>query len=333
MISMKSKDRAKQYLPNKPDKWGWKVWCLCNSDSADKPYLLSFIPYLGKKHTKVSQNGLFFDVVQELTKPMRGSCVRLYTDSAYSSLKTFLYLKKHNIFSTGTCQQNIIGLHPSVKNALKRMPQGTHRIFQDENDKFLTCCLWFDTKPVHFISTEADPTIVCAALRWIGAQYKHISQPSVASKYAERYKSIDFFDSAANKYSIWRHSYRPWHYLFGFCLQSAIINAYILYISTSNLLRPKKFCQSDFRILLGKQLIGSYTVHKYEAKIDPIFVGPDNPGIRMKTHESTRMPSSQGKVCRMHKTHFGKVQCTVYGCLVCNVHLCKSCHIKWHNNV
>ena len=28
VISMKSKDRAKQYLPNKPNKWGWKVWCL-----------------------------------------------------------------------------------------------------------------------------------------------------------------------------------------------------------------------------------------------------------------------------------------------------------------
>ena len=209
VISMKSKDRAKQYLQNKPNKWGWKVWCLCNSDSADKPYLLSFIPYLGKKHTQVSRNGLFFDVVQELTKPMRGLCVRLYTDSAYSSLKTFLYLKKHNIYSTGTCQQNIIGLHPSVKNAPKRMPQGTHQIFQDENDKFLICCLWFDTKPVRFISTEADPTIVCAALHRIGAQYECISQPSVASKYAEWYKSIDFFDSAANKYSIWRRSYRP----------------------------------------------------------------------------------------------------------------------------
>ena len=197
----------------------------------------------------------------------------------------------------------------------------------------MTCCLWFDTKPVHFISTEADPTIVCAALCRIGAQYKRISQPSIASKYAEWYKSIDFFDSVANKYSIWRCSYRPWRYLFGFCLQSAIINAYVLYISTSNLPRPKKFCQSDFRILLDKQLIGSYTVCKYQAKIDPIFVGPDNPGIRMKTHESTRMPSSRGKVCRMHKTHFGKVQQTVYGCLVCNVHLCKSCHIKWHYNV
>ena len=237
---MKSKDRAKQHLPNKPYKWGWKVWSCCNSDSADKPYLLSFIPYLGKKHTKVSRNGLFFDVVQELTKPMRGSCVRLYTDSAYTSLKTFLYLKKHNIFSTGTCCQNTMDLHQSVKNAPKCMPHGSHRIFQDQNDKFLTC-LWFDTKPVRFISTEADPTIVCAALRRVRAQYECISQLSVTSKYSMRYKSINFFDSAANKYSIWKRCYRPWHYLFGFCLQAAKINAYILYISTRNYPDQKTF--------------------------------------------------------------------------------------------
>ena len=101
----------------------------------------------GRKHTTVSKNGLFFDVVQELTKPMHGSNVRLYTDSAYSSIKTFLYLKKHSIFASGTCRQNILGLHPSVKNAPKWMPWGSQRIFQDENDRFLTCCLWFDTKP------------------------------------------------------------------------------------------------------------------------------------------------------------------------------------------
>ena len=146
LSQMKSKDSVKQFLLNKPNKWGWKIWSCCDSDSPNRPYLLSFIPYLGKKHTTVSKNGLFFDVVQELTRPMHGSNVRLYTDSAYSSIKTFLYLKKHSIFASGTCRQNILGLHPSVKNAPKRMPRGSQRIFQDQNDRFLTCCLWFDTK-------------------------------------------------------------------------------------------------------------------------------------------------------------------------------------------
>ena len=43
--------------------------------------------------------------------------------------------------------------------------------------------------------------------------------------------------------------------------------------------------QSDFRLLLGKQLIGGYTVCKYEIKVDPIFIGPNKPGPTMKIHE------------------------------------------------
>ena len=325
VIPMKSKDSVKQYLPNKPSKWGWKIWSCCDSDSPNRPYLLSFIPYLGKKHTKVSKNGLFFDVVQELTKPMCGSNVRLYTDSAYSSIKTFLYLKKHSIFASGTCWQNIVGLHPSVKNAPRRMPRGSQRIFQDENDRFLTCCLWFDTKPVRFISTEADPTVNCGALRRVGGQYERVSQPSVASKYAERYKSIDLFDFSAQKYSIMWQSYRPWRYLFSFCFQAAIINAYILYMETSKLPRSKNFTQSDFRLILGKQLIDGFTVRKYKPKVEPIFVGPGNPNTTMKN-------CARGKLCKTHRQHFSKTQRTVYGCLICNVHLCKFCHLKWHGS-
>ena len=124
---------------------------------------------------------------------MRGSCVRLYTDSAYTSLKTFLYLKKHSIFSTGTCKKNTMGLHPSVRNAPTKLPRGSHRIFQDENDRFLTCCLWFDTKPVRFISTEADPTVIAFALHRIGLKYECVNQPSVTSNYANQYKSIRLF--------------------------------------------------------------------------------------------------------------------------------------------
>ena len=49
VISMKSKDGAKQYLPNKSNKWGWKVWCLCNSDSADKIIPVIIYPIFGKE--------------------------------------------------------------------------------------------------------------------------------------------------------------------------------------------------------------------------------------------------------------------------------------------
>ena len=99
-------------------------------------------------------------------------------------------------------------------------------------------------------------------------------------------------------------------------------------METSKLPRTNNFTQSDFRLLVGKQLIDGFSVHKYEPKVEPIFVGPGNPNTTIKNHENTRMPSAHGKLCKTHRDHFSKTQHTVYGCLICNVHLCKFCHLK-----
>ena len=94
--------------------------------------------------------------------------------------------------------------------------------------------------------------------------------------------------------------------------------------------RQKNYTQSDFRVELGKQLIGSFSVRKYEPKVQPLFISPDASNDQFVNHENTRMPCSRGKVCKTHLTNLGKTQHTVYGCLACNVHLCKRCHVKWH---
>ena len=139
---------------------------------------------------------------------------------------------------------------------------------------------------------------------------------------------MDFFCS---KYSMARCSYRPWKYMFNFCLQASIVNSYILYMSTNKAPRCKNYTQTDFRLALGKQMIGSFSVRKYEPKLQSLFISPDASNKRFINHENTRMPSQCGKVCRTHLKNFGNTQRTVYGCLSCNVHLCKRCHLKWHS--
>ena len=285
-------------------KWGWKVWSLYDGNDIEKPYLLSFSPYLGKKHTKVSKYGLYFDVVQQMTKPLRGSNVRLYIVSAYSSVRNLLYLKKHSIFATCTVRQNSSGLHPSVKTCGKKMPRGYHKIFQDENDRLLTYCVWFDTKPVRFIATASDPTIVSFALRRVGGNYEHMSQPAIAANYQSKYKSVDIMDFFCAKYSMARLLYRLWKYMFNFCLQASIVNAHILYTSTNKVPRCKNYTQTDFRLALGKQMIGSFSVRKYKPKLQPLFISPDASNERFINHENTRMPSQRGKVCRTHLEEF-----------------------------
>ena len=59
-VKMRSRGCMKQYNLSKPNHYRWKVWSCCNRESLQKPYLISFIPYLGKKFTKVSRYGLFF---------------------------------------------------------------------------------------------------------------------------------------------------------------------------------------------------------------------------------------------------------------------------------
>src|SRR4051812_11847251 len=44
MVGFKGRSGIKQYMRNKPTKWGYKVWCLTSSN-----YLLAFQVYEGKR--------------------------------------------------------------------------------------------------------------------------------------------------------------------------------------------------------------------------------------------------------------------------------------------
>ena len=212
------------------------------------------------------------------------------------------------------------------------MVRGEFKIFQDAENRNLTCCVWKDTKAVRFISTQCNPTITCSALRRVSGEYHRIHQPLIASNYSSHYKAVDQFDFLATKYCISRRSYRPWLYLYYFCIQAAIVNAYILYMETNTEPKPKKFTQSDFRLLLGKQLISGYTGRKVNPTYQPLFVGPDITTEHLVNHENCKIALSRGRTCCFHKKKFGTTKRTVFSCNQCPVFLCKDCHYPWHQN-
>ena len=332
-VKTQSRDGMKMFMKNKPAKFGFRLWSICASLTPERPYLFRFEPYLGKKLTKVSRHGLYFDVVNRLTHNMRGSNARIFTDSAYSSCKLFLFLQKHKIFATGTVRHNSKGLHPYVKSPPKNMVRGDFKIFQNAENRNLTCCVWKDTKAVRFISTQCDPRIRCSALRRISGEYHRIHQPLIASNYSSHYKAVDQFDFLATKYCIARRSYRPWLYLYNFCTQAAIVNSYILYMQTNSEQKPKNFTQSDFRLLLGKQLISGYTCRKVQPIYQPLFVGPDITTENLVNHENCKIATARGRTCRYHKQKWGNSKRTIFGCNACRVFLCKECHYPWHQSI
>ena len=106
--------------------------------------------------------------------------------------------------------------------------------------------MWFDTKPVWFISTETDPCIICSTLRRVSGHYECVSQPLIANCYNDHFKSVDAFDILSTKYQFAHRSYRSWCYLFNFCVQTAVVNAFIIYMTHNKSAHNKTYSQWEF---------------------------------------------------------------------------------------
>ena len=162
--------------------------------------------------------------------------------------------------------------------------------------------MWFDIKPVQFISTETDLHIVCSTLRRVSGHYECLSQPLIANHYNYHFKLVDVSDFLSTKYQFACRSYRSWRYVFNFCVQAAVVNAFIIYMAHNKSARNKTYSQWE----LGKKLIGSFTSRQTIPRVEPLIVGPDNKNEKFINHQNTRMPNSHSRVCKTHITHFSK---------------------------
>ena len=79
MVKSKACTRFRQYILNKPTKWGFKVWVLANNTG----YTVDFDLYVGKE-TQISNKGLSYDVMK-LVQPLLFQGYELYIDNFYTS--------------------------------------------------------------------------------------------------------------------------------------------------------------------------------------------------------------------------------------------------------
>ena len=83
MVRSEARFSLRQYIRNKPTKWGFKLWGLCDSRNG---YTSDFSVYR-RKHGEVrSGNGLRYNVVVSLMKPCTLQQYSLYIDNFYTRL-------------------------------------------------------------------------------------------------------------------------------------------------------------------------------------------------------------------------------------------------------
>ena len=82
MILFKGRSVMKQYMPMKPIKRGYKMWCLCDSTNG---YLYNMALYTGATGSN-NEDSLSSRVVQNLVQPLYGANHHIYMDNYFSSI-------------------------------------------------------------------------------------------------------------------------------------------------------------------------------------------------------------------------------------------------------
>jgi DNA excision repair protein ERCC-6 len=101
MTKFKGRHSCKQYLKNKPIKWGFKWWCRCCSKTG---YLYEFNIYLGKK--ELVEFGLGESVVLKLSDKLENTYCTLFFDNFFSSPMLVAKLFDKGIYCIGTARSD-----------------------------------------------------------------------------------------------------------------------------------------------------------------------------------------------------------------------------------
>ena len=159
MVLFKGRSSLKQFMPLKPIKRGYKIWCICdavNGLAYDEEV------YLGAAGSS-GEGSLGKRVVMHVIQKVTGH--EVYMDNFFSSRALSLALRECQTFMIGPAQVNRKGFPESLRDTkafAKTVARGEHRSVLTHDGK-TECLMWMDNKPValnhtanHYGHSQAD---------------------------------------------------------------------------------------------------------------------------------------------------------------------------------
>ena len=334
MIKMKGLSPLRTYMPNKPVKYGYKVWCLCCSTTG---YLYNFDVYQGKV-TKETEVGLGKSVVVRLMSVLYRGCV-VACDRFFNSIALCYELLKHGMFVIGTIMTNRRGLPSgfaiSKGAAQKTLTRGTWATWTRSTEHGdITATRWMDNKPVYFLGTYGTGTTPTTLPRMDkGGSTTHgtridVPCPDMVAHYQGTMGGVDTFDHLRAAYTCRLKMKGKWyHYLFWWVVESAIVNAYVLYKHNPFL---KTISHAHFRLQLALVLMSKCAVssgragtfekeHPTRLTHKPTLYDLKDPSLTAvpRRNSGTAKEKHNCVVCRAA----GITSVTSYVCKICDVYM------------
>ena len=364
MVGYKGKmaGNLRQYIRSKPTKWGYKLFCRASSDGFVHDLILyqgatTFPSHPSQLEEDEKKMPLSTQVVSVLARSMpEGEPAGIYADNFFTSLDLVRHLQKKGIRYTGTARDNRIGKpclrtnddmgHTSVKRG---------EVDYCASDDGIIALKWKDNKVVTLLSNDKGVAPMGTVKRYCKDTKKRdpISCPSVILSYNAHMGGIDKSDMLVSLYKTPMKSKRWYLRLFAYCIDVALVNAWLLYRRDCGSLKEKWIPLKQFRLdcysaasssnalLTMSTLTRNHPILKTVELPQPTLRGqrsdmPDT-AVRFDTllfHCPVFVKKRQ--TCK-HCSKKDSIIRTTSICSVCKVHLCvkpnKNCFREFHKPV
>ncbi|KAK3704764.1 hypothetical protein RRG08_000536 [Elysia crispata] len=178
MVRNKGSYSFRQYIRDKPTKWGMKLWVIADPETG---YTYNFDVYLGKDTGMQGDGGLAYNVVMKLVKRLAGKGYRIFFDNFYTTVKLLKDLFMIGIGACGTILSNRRGF-PTELKSVKEFEKGSKRgDYRWSRDEEVLTVQWRDNKTISVMSTfhEANSTVKVTRRTKVDNKFERIENCSV----------------------------------------------------------------------------------------------------------------------------------------------------------
>ncbi|XP_064643065.1 piggyBac transposable element-derived protein 4-like [Lineus longissimus] len=204
MTKFKGRTFLRQYMPNKPIRYGLKIWALCESSTG---FCLNWSVYTGRREVP-GDYGLSYDVVRDVSHDFMNKGHHIYMDNFFSGPKLFLDMKDDNTGCCGTVRPGRVGIPAAIRN--ERLRKGDPPFFMQSG--CLVAVAWHDIKRVHALSSVHEPGPVQKRLRHKDGEggYRNVEKPAMIDQYNKYMGGVDSFDQQLGTYG-YEHKSQKWY--------------------------------------------------------------------------------------------------------------------------
>lgn len=347
MVPFKGRINIKQYMKNKPTKWGIKIFVLAGQSGI----IYDFLIYQGSTTELNPVYGSFGQgagIIMQLSERITEENHGLYFDNYFSSYNLFEFLMSKSIFAIGTIRVNRF-FHPKLpsdKN-LKKKGRGSSSIALSRDGIVLT--KWYDNKAVITGSNFVGIGQEDQCTRWDKAKKTHIqvSRPESIRLYNQNMGGVDKIDFLLSIYRSYIRT-RKWTVrMICHAIDMALVNSWLEYKQQAENLGVQKKKILDllgFRESVAEHLI----LFKSAPKRGRPSASDQNDEVPLKRTRYESMPYTEmrydghdhmplvdeKKENTRCKLEMCKYKSHIY-CSKCNVHLCimkgRNCFANFHS--